>query len=192
MEQPGIKQRPYRRPVVAPADEPGVADRARFEQVAQAFGRAAGAEEMLDPQLVIIAALHRRWRGGRAVMDLQHVEALDAQTTKALLRRAHDVAGDIAEIPAPNLDLRGDQRSRADLPEHPTQGFLGGAVAVVRCRVEVVDPKLERPRDDAALIRRLPADHQPGIAAAAEADLGEAEVRARDDAMLHSHQDAAK
>src|SRR5260221_9994345 len=192
MEQPGIEQRPYRRPVVAAANEPGAADRARFGQAAQAVGRAAGAEEMLDPQLVIIVAAHRWWRGGRAVMDLQYVEALDAETAKALVCRAHDVAGDIAEIPAPDLDLRCDQRSRADILEHPAQRFLCCAVAVVRRRVEVVDPKLERPRDDAALLRRLTADHQPGIAAAAEADLGEAKICARDDAMLHSHQDAAK
>ena len=95
------------------------------------------------------------------------------------------MAGYVAEIFLPNLDLGIDDGLPSDLAQDAAEIGLGCAIAVVRRCIEIVDAQFKRTRDAALLLRPTAPHHQTGIAAAAETNFGKTQCRSRNAAIAH-------
>src|SRR5262245_5752226 len=67
-----------------------------------------------------------------------------------------------------------------------TQVFLGGAVAIARRGVEVVDARLQCARDAAHLLAVVPTNHQAADSPTAEANGGDLDSGSTERSSLHS------
>src|SRR5438552_6251401 len=95
------------------------------------------------------------------VVELEQIDALEPEATQARVERARDRARNVGEVAPVDAELRPDVHLRLQRLQHLAEVLLGLAVAVGRRGVEVVDAKLDRPRDRSLSLGRRAANDQP-------------------------------
>jgi hypothetical protein len=105
---------------------------------------------------------------GERIVEMEDIDAVAAEAFEAGLEGGRHCRADAAAVCRCDAHLGGDDDVRLQLGQHPPEVGLGGAVAVERGGVEVVDAELERPRHRALLVARLAARHQSADRAAPE------------------------
>lgn len=81
-------------------------------------------------------------------MHHRNVDALEPQPFQARFQRAHDLALEVGEILGYVVDLRRNDRTRAQRGEGLAEMLLRPPAPVIRRGVEVVDTQVERAADD--------------------------------------------
>ena len=107
---------------------------------------------------------------GDQVVELEQVDALEAEAAEARLEgRRHRLGGAAARL-VRDADLGADDHVRPERLEDAAEVLLRLAVAVDGRGVEVVDAERERPRHRPLLVGGGAAHHEPAHGAAAEAE----------------------
>ena len=152
----------------------------RFETVDDA----ARAEHVLRRQT---EALFHAARLGHAGMQLDEVDALAAEPFEPSFDGANRRRFDIAHAVGFEANLGRDHRVDAEIFENAPQVLLGLAQAVGERGVEERDPGIQRAPDDFYLLVIGRFDHEHGVVAAAETDLGNFHAGAADRSIAHDY-----
>ena len=118
-------------------------------------------------------------------MDEQDVDRGHPEPREALVERAFDFAFDVAQFGRHDLDLGADDRLCTELFEHAAEIDFGFAFSVIGRGVEIVHAELERFRNSILLLLLGAQDHQSGVIAGAERDLGHLQAGVAQRTVFH-------
>jgi hypothetical protein len=175
-EKPSVEQLPYRTDVVAATNEAGMPDLACLQKPVQSFKGTTRPGEMVNAQSRVVLALKRRPAYHGPIVNLQDVEVLNLEPAQGGLGGTNHMTGNVVEVARAYFDFRIQHRARLEALQHLAKVLFRNAVTVIWRSVEIRDTKIESAPDDSRLFVEIAADHQARITAAAETDLGHAEI----------------
>src|SRR5579883_1294750 len=122
------------------------------------------------------------------IVQMKNVDVIELQSCQATLERGRDGVRNSVALAGRQSDFGTNHHIRGlEGPQNAAEVPLGFTIAVLHCRVEIVDPGCEGSRNGAFLIARVSPHHQSTDCAAAEAQHRDLHACASEAAQLHRY-----